>query len=131
MDEVKELISPHWPRREGQDKVDIRDAWPIIECGDGWSDVLWHGHHIAKDAVPDYTVNQIKEKFGILRFYSDIPIVTEMMIESLSNIVCETCGELGTLSMTDSPHPWYRTLCAEHRGGRYLASYKWKEKYDR
>lgn len=127
MDEVGELISPHWPRREGQDKVDIMDAWPIIECGDGWADVLWHAHHIAKDHYPNYQVHQIKEKFGGLRFYASIDLVTEMMIENLAVSVCEQCGKFGNLSYTKSKHPWLATLCQDHRGDRYLTELEWSD----
>ena len=114
MKEVHKLINPHWPRREGQDKVDIRDAWPMIEVGEGWADVLYHGHRIAEDDNPDYVVHQIKEKFGTLRFYANVSIEAETMIENLSLNVCEICGAIGQLSSRIKTG-WLRTLCKAHR----------------
>lgn len=115
--EVTELINPHWPRREGADKVDIRDAWPIIEVGEGWADVLYHAHMIAYDNDPEYVIHQIKEKFGTLRFYTNLQIEVEMMIENLSINVCERCGEFGSLS-AKSTNGWVQTLCRKHRDER-------------
>jgi len=123
--EVTSLIDSHWPRRDGMTKVDIRDAWPIIEVRSGWADVLYHAHHIAMDYNPDYVVHQIKEKFGGLRFYANIPAVTEVMIENLSLNVCETCGEFGSLS-SRSPHGWLTTLCREHRAEDYKITDEWE-----
>ena len=124
-EEAAELINPHWPRRPGATKVDIRDAWPHIEVGAGWGDVLWHAHHIAKDFDENYTVRQIKEKFGGLRFYADLPFVVECMIEALANNVCEVCGDFGNV-VSKAPHGWLRNACKEHRGPGDKTAWEWK-----
>jgi hypothetical protein len=59
-------------------------------------------------------VAQIKEKFGSLRFYVDncdtyaIGIIS--MAESISNKICETCGNKGSIRHGG----WIRTLCDKH-----------------
>lgn len=65
-------------------------------------------------SINDFTIEQIKEKYGELRFYaaSDIPEVNTLIneYEELSATVCEDCGRAG------SPHSkngYLLTLCGE------------------
>lgn len=98
-----------------------------IECGDGWYDLIENacnliGHYLFYNKnVPKVKATQIKEKFGVLRFYVDGgDSYTEgiiRMAETYSHHVCEECGEKGkTRSGT-----WLRTLCDYHAGE------KWKQ----
>jgi hypothetical protein len=70
------------------------------------------------DEVPPVVVEQIKEKFGGLRFYhiggnSRIDgMVT--MAEAWAAHTCEECGKLGTLRTGR----WIKTLCDEHEAER-------------
>ena len=90
----------------------------FFECGDGWFDLL---RILCSDLMPllpaanadheaawgaDFgkiRVDQIKEKFGRLRFYmswtpEDIARVISHY-EGLSEKTCEVCGQSGTLDM--------------------------------
>jgi hypothetical protein len=62
---------------------------------------------------------QIKEKFGTLRVYVDnlTPYVDGIidMAESMSEITCEECGNLGKTYTIG----WHKTLCYEHAKERY------------
>lgn len=66
----------------------------------------------------DKRVNQVKEKFGGLRFYvENIPEGGNEVIlkyESLSYKTCEECGKEGQLRSGG----WMKTLCDEHAEGR-------------
>jgi len=83
------------------------------DVGPGWKFLLdlleWH-----LDQVPEQIdVIQVKEKFGGLRFY--VNYETELLeiiniIESISQYVCEQCGNPGKL---DTSRYWMKTLCSD------------------
>jgi hypothetical protein len=92
-----------------------------FECGDGWYDILDH----LCGAISQYTydaddlyVDQIKEKFGRLRFYlsreDDVIHGMITLAEYMSGHTCEMCGERGQLR-TGS---WLVTLCDMHHQAR-------------
>ena len=97
-----------------------------FECGDGWFQILNQlmgniQHHIDwknKDGevVPQVTLDQVKEKFGRLRFYytggDDYVRGLVSMAESMSGITCEECGKPGT----QTSGGWIKTVCVEHGG---------------
>ena len=61
-----------------------------------------------------YAVSQIKEKYGTLRFYmnfetSEMSEITSMA-ETLSEVTCEQCGQIGRLRGKG----WYYVSCNEH-----------------
>ena len=62
------------------------------------------------------TVEQVKEKFGTLRFYytggDDYISGLVSMAESMSGVTCETCGKPGTSTRGG----WIKTACVEHGG---------------
>lgn len=66
------------------------------------------------ESVTQVVVTQVKEKFGTLRFYYDGGDDTidgmVYLAESLSSIICETCGNKGKTRGGG----WLRTLCDEH-----------------
>ena len=96
-----------------------------FECGDGWFNILdqlmgniqryidWKNRN--GEVVPQVTLDQVKEKFGTLRFYytggDDYIRGLASMAESISAVTCEECGAPGS---TSGPG-WVRTLCKEHR----------------
>jgi len=91
----------------------IPDGWGRwISCGPGWYPILARIEERLSELDPDYEVNQIKEKFGTLRFYweGDIPdgdaIVDEAEAESART--CELCGSVGHLRTRAG---WLKTLC--------------------
>lgn len=91
-------------------------VWP--EVGNGWLPII---KQLADDIdalnIP-YTVVQVKEKFGELRFYFDCEVaggsqpiyelVDAAMAESLRT--CEVCGAPGK----PRGGGWVKTLCDEH-----------------
>ena len=106
--------------------------WHIIEalCGSISAYTKWRNstrqallkdnpykHEIPAE-VPQVVVQQIKEKFGGLRFYysggdSHIRGMVEMA-ESWAARSCEACGNLGK----SRSGGWIRTLCDEHEQER-------------
>jgi len=66
------------------------------------------------DEIPQLVADQIKEKFGTLRFYTsggdDYTDGVVRMAESLSCVTCEVCGKPG---MTTGKG-WIKTTCEEH-----------------
>ena len=92
-----------------------------FECGDGWYDILDN----LCGAITQYThdpdevyVDQIKEKFGKLRFYlsreDDVMHGMITLAEYMSGHICETCGERGKTRGGS----WMVTLCDEHHEAR-------------
>jgi hypothetical protein len=92
-----------------------------FECGDGWYDILDH----LCGAIKEYTydgdevyVDQIKEKFGKLRFYlsreDDVMHGMVTLAEYMSAHTCEICGERGKTR----DGSWYVTLCDMHHEAR-------------
>jgi len=100
-----------------------------FECGDGWFPILNQlmgniQHHIdwknrTEEVVAQVTLDQVKEKFGTLRFYytggDDYISGLVSMAESMSGITCETCGKPGT----STGGGWIKTACLEHGGQDY------------
>lgn len=69
-------------------------------------------------AVPQVTIQQIKEKFGGLRFYfeggDEYCRGAAWFAEKLSTSICETCGAPGK----QSGDGWIKTLCPTHAAER-------------
>jgi hypothetical protein len=111
--------------------------WPIIEalCGQIQHHIDWKEKQRqwaitfnskaapeelreVPDAVPQVTVEQIKEKFGGLRFYyqggDDTVGGMVRMAERWADYSCEECGKPGTKRSGG----WIKTLCDEHEAER-------------
>jgi len=82
-------------------------------------DIKWNEEHAdeprpVREIVPQVVVDQVKEKFGTLRFYyqggDDKIDGMVRMAESMSAVMCEQCGAPAT---TRGPG-WIRTLCDTH-----------------
>ena len=92
--------------------------WPILEvlCGQIQHHIDWKNKQ--SEVVPQVTVNQIKEKFGGLRFYysggDDTIDGMVRMAESWASRSCETCGAPGTRREGG----WIKTLCDTHETER-------------
>lgn len=66
------------------------------------------------DPQTGFAVDQVKEKFGTLRFYcpgNDMIYRFTSLAEGLSAITCELCGQPGRLGQH---HGWYSTRCPLH-----------------
>jgi len=91
---------------------------------DGWFDLIDTlcrniQHHIdwqnrTEEKVRQVVVDQVKEKFGTLRFYytggDDTISGMVTMAESMSGHICEVCGSKGRMRNNG----WIRTLCDTH-----------------
>ena len=88
--------------------------YPILEklCANIQHHIDWKNRE--SEVVPQVVVEQIKEKFGGLRFYYQggdeyiHGMVT--MAESYADIACEDCGGIGKRRNGG----WIRTLCDSH-----------------
>jgi hypothetical protein len=144
-----------------KDMMETCMCWGF-ECGDGWFNILDQlmgniQHHIdwkekqrgwaitfnstasledmrpVPDAIPQVTLDQVKEKFGTLRFYytggDDYISGLVAMAESMSGTTCESCGNPGERTGGG----WIKTICEpceDKRAKEYVertAEYK-KEK---
>ena len=61
--------------------------------------------------IPQVTLDQVKEKFGTLRFYytggDDYISGMVAMAESMSGVICESCGNPGN----QTSGGWIKTIC--------------------
>ena len=92
-----------------------------FECGDGWYDILDNLCGAIKEHTydgDDLYVDQIKEKFGRLRFYlskeDDVIHGMVTLAEYMSGQICETCGNRGETRGGS----WMVTLCDLHHDER-------------
>lgn len=92
------------------------DKWiKQIECDDGWLNLINDCHEKLFSIDPNYTIFQIKQKFGTLRYYAEpsqekfIPAFRAIISEHerLSVQICEVSGAKGVLMKKGG---WYKTL---------------------
>jgi hypothetical protein len=103
----------------------------------GWQKIVDDLEAQLRYLDPNYTVAQVKEKFGTLRYYYDSThpygsVPQKIMdncvsqAEWLSGVTCESCGVSGHSKKvgdkyiplnieTKATHYWVQTLCAECR----------------
>jgi hypothetical protein len=118
-----------------------------FECGDGWFNILNQlmsniQHHIdwknrKEEVVAQVTLDQVKEKFGTLRFYytggDDYISGLVSMAESMSGVTCEGCGNPATTSQVDPEKGitgWIRTQCQPCEELRELERKKSNEEWE-
>ena len=102
-----------------------------FECGDGWywllNQLMGNIHWYCKNNKIEYpTIDQIKEKFGGLRFYysggnQKIDGMVSLA-ESMSYHICEKCGTNKNVGRTEG---WITTLCKTCAGK--IESIVWRE----
>jgi hypothetical protein len=96
-------------------------------CGDGWYTLIntlcnniqnhldWKNRD--GEVVAQVVVEQVKEKYGTLRFYyrggDDVIHGMVSMAESMSAHICEECGKPGQ----SNSGGWISTRCEEHTRG--------------
>lgn len=90
-----------------------------IECREGWYNIIQVLCEALEDqskrfGAPTPVVQQVKEKYGTLRFYADNCSETQdaliYMAEELSGRTCEVCGRPGQRRAQG----WTETTCDEH-----------------
>lgn len=124
--ELDALLCEKYPKmmvNRTKDMTETCMCWGF-ECADGWYNILdrlmgsiqnhldWQNRN--EEKVKQVTLDQVKEKFGTLRFYytggDDIISGMVRMAESMSAVTCEVCGAAGKLR---GEH-WLYTACDEH-----------------
>jgi hypothetical protein len=132
--ELDQLLCEKYPKmmvNRDKSMMETCMCWGF-ECGDGWFTILdqlmsniqhhidWNNKNFEKGykqykQVPQVTLDQVKEKFGTLRFYyqggDDEISGMVRMAESMSAVTCEECGNPGTTG----GQGWISTLCETHR----------------
>lgn len=116
-----------------------------IECDEGWYQLIHDLDAELAEIDPDYTIDQVKEKFGTLRFYYRTDTKRGRLMDSivsqyekLSASTCEISGKNGVLMERNG---YYRTLNIEHapdgfkpahkrHGTPLLAQSRWKEEHE-
>ena len=82
------------------------------------------------ESIPQVTLDQVKEKFGTLRFYytggDDVIDGMVRMAESLTEVTCEECGNVGERRGGG----WVHTYCTPCEEARTLAREKANEEYE-
>jgi hypothetical protein len=82
-------------------------------------------------SIPQVTLDQVKEKFGTLRFYytggDDIIDGMVRMAESMTEVTCEECGNTGERRGGG----WIHTYCTPCEEARELACKLASEEWDR
>lgn len=87
--------------------------------GKGWFPLVEQVHKYLSHLDPDYKIDQVKEKFGTLRYYyrcsPDLAPEKELAMaeivafaEGVSARTCETCGNAGSYRCDRT---WIVTLC--------------------
>jgi hypothetical protein len=124
--ELDELLCNKYPKMMvNRDKpmTETTMCWGF-ECGDGWFDLIdqlmgsiqnhidWQNRK--EEVVQLVTVDQVKEKFGTLRFYytggDDYISGMVSLAESMSGTICEGCGSKARINWPE-PGGWVRTIC--------------------
>lgn len=95
-----------------------------FDTGDGWYNLLdllsaRIQAHVDAGKCPQVEAEQVKEKYGGLRFYYTGGDATVHALvgfaEDLSERTCETCGAPGT---PNDEYGWIRTRCDAHKSER-------------
>jgi hypothetical protein len=93
--EYKDIIDQEYKEKRKQELI---DRFPIA----------------IPEPIPQVTLDQVKEKFGTLRFYysggDDYISGMVTMAEAMSGVTCETCGSPGERKGGG----WVRTMCDHH-----------------
>ena len=94
-----------------------------LEVGPGWYPLIFElfglVDDIQKATGKAASISQVKEKFGTLRIYCNLPCeaveqdIIETVFEDMSSRTCDFCGLPGKLSDKEG---WWATRCDKHRG---------------
>jgi hypothetical protein len=112
----------------------IPDQWgKWVSCDSGWDWILDDLDRKLSYLDPEYQINQVKEKFGTLRFYYQAQATKDVVFELMDDAVrtaehysaytCEACGKCSVYGseskgiVFDSTagrklsSGWFKTLC--------------------
>ena len=94
--------------------------WPLLEtlCDAINSHTIWRTKKTDAEPIPQVVVEQVKEKFGSLRFYyrggDEYINGLTSMAEQMSSHMCEDCGAPGKIHGGG----WLKVLCDKHEADR-------------
>jgi hypothetical protein len=101
-------------------------SFPVFgfQCDSGWFPLLYEAcnelNNIRERPGRRIRIDQIKEKFGTLRFYisGGVDEADEIIAvaQKRSAKTCEVCGRPATLCTVG----WYRTQCDDHSNGKTI-----------
>ena len=128
--ELDELLCKRYPQMMINRNLPMTETcmcWGFA-CGDGWFNILDQlmgniQHHLDwknknGPVVAQVTLDQVKEKFGTLRFYysggDDYISGMVSLAESMTGVTCEECGNVGERRGGGWVHT-YCTPCEEAR----------------
>ena len=91
-----------------------------LEHGLGWLGIIHTLHNRLAPLQPDYRLQQIKKKFGTLRYYCTFPsagskeafdqvLLLIQGAEQQTSVTCEICGEPGRLTSEG----WSKVRCSD------------------
>ncbi len=124
IDSLCSSIQSHIDSREKQRKWAIEHNRKLME--DDSYKPFDRDNRAVPDTVEQVKVQQIKEKFGGLRFYvhggDDAVHGMIHLAEKISYKICEECGDRGERRSGS----WIRTLCDEHHIKRSLGAVNMK-----
>lgn len=111
--ELNEQLKSKYP------KILTGGRFRYFEVGDGWYELLDEAlgkiqSRVDESGCPQVVADQIKEKFGTLRFYKSggddacKEFITEA--EGKSAKTCDTCGKPGAMVRGS----WIRVACQDH-----------------
>lgn len=115
---------PDGPLAELHERLDMPQYPLMISVPIGWHQIVLDLNAEISHLLPDYTISQVKEKFGELRFYIEsfgvgkddprIDIVDELIKEAriASHTTCQVCGSPDGVNNMDNF--WCGTYCDDH-----------------
>ena len=127
----KEKVEMSWQEELNKKRVKDR-RWYGCIAPNGWKTIVEETDEMLAYLDPDYEINQVKEKYGTLRYYYEggkTQIVRDIMdavvrkAEMESAYTCEECGNSSRRSdsskgikwdstaVTKSDGYWYKTIC--------------------
>lgn len=99
--------------------MDWRDARISAQVGPGWEPLVDELHARVLEIDPGIVVEQVKEKFGGLRYYfraDDGNQRINALVAQYEKRASETCEWCGASAETEpNKRGWLKTLCPPHR----------------
>lgn len=84
----------------------------LIFVGKGWHKIIKDLDSKLQKTDPDYCIDQIKEKFGGLRFYTScLSAAGDEAVEEAEKLAAKTCEECGCEAERQNLNGWLKTVC--------------------